>query len=107
MNNWQEWVAGTSPTNAASVLRLQPPVINPAGLLLRWTSETNRAYFVERATNLAPPAFSLLRTNIPGLSETTSFTDTNPPPSGPAFYRVGVQPSAERQARSFTWRRFG
>ena len=52
----------------------------------------SQIYFVERATNLMPPAFSLLQTNIPGLSDTTSFTDTGPPLSGPAYYRVGVQP---------------
>ena len=92
MNNWQEWVAGTNPTNAASVLRLQLPLFVPGRVMLTWSSVTSRAYFVERATNLAPPlGFSLLQTNIPGLSNTTSFTDTNPPVSGPAFYRVGVQ----------------
>jgi hypothetical protein len=93
MNNWQEWTAGTNPTNAASVLRLQAPVINPPGLLLCWSSVTNHAYFVERATNLANQAvFMLLQAQIPGLPLSTSFTDTNPPPSGRAFYRVGVQP---------------
>ena len=93
LNNWQEWLAGTNPTNAASVLRLQQTVVLPAGVTLTWKSVTNRAYFVERATNLMPPpAFSLLETNIPGLPDTTSFTDTNSPVSGPAFYRVGVQP---------------
>jgi parallel beta-helix repeat protein len=173
MNNWQEWVAGTDSTNAASVLRLTGPVFNPPTLVLRWNSYagyvyfvqratnlavprsfttlasnipglpyattytdtntfvsntaafyrvgasssvpspillqkpllipvsvtltwssfTNRTYSVERATNLLPPAaFSLLQSNLPGLSEATSFTDTNPPPSVPAFYRVGVQP---------------
>jgi hypothetical protein len=93
LNNWQEWLAGTNPTNGASVLRLQQTTVLPAGVTLTWSSVTNRAYFVERATNLMPqPAFSFLETNIPGLPGTTSFTDTNPPPSGPAFYRVGVQP---------------
>jgi hypothetical protein len=92
MNNWQEWLAGTNPTNAASVLRLQSTVVQPAGVTLTWPSVTNRAYFVQRATNLMPPpVFSLLQTNIPGLPGTTSFTDTTPPPSDPAFYRVGVQ----------------
>ena len=93
LNNWQEWLAGTSPTNAASALRLQLPVSVPGNVTLTWSSVTNRTYFVQRATSLVtPPTFSLLQTNLPGLPDTTSFTDTNPPPSGPAFYRVGVQP---------------
>ena len=92
IDNWHEWVTGTSPTNAASVLRLQLPVVTPGSVTLTWLSVTNRVYFVQRGRNLAPPiAFSLLNTNIPGLPDTTSFTDTNPPPSGPAFYRVGVR----------------
>jgi parallel beta-helix repeat protein len=93
LNNWQEWLAGTNPTNAASVLRLQPTVVLPAGVTVTWASVTSRTYFVQRATSLVPPSgFSLLQTNIPGLPGTTSFTDTNPPASSPAFYRVGVQP---------------
>jgi len=92
MNNWQEWIAGTNPTNAASILSLQVPVFAAGGVTLTWSSVTNRAYFVERATNLLnQPAFSPLQTNIPGLPGTTSFTDTSPPESGPALYRVGVQ----------------
>ena len=67
--------------------------IAPSSVTLTWSSVTNRAYFVQRATNLVnQPAFSLLQTNIPGRPGTTSFTDTNPPVSGPAFYRIGVQP---------------
>ena len=62
-------------------------------MTVTWSSVTNRTYFVERATKrVHQPAFSLLETNIPGLPDTTSFTDTNPPASGPAYYRVGVQP---------------
>ena len=93
MNDWQEWLAGTNPTNAASMLRLQLKTVGPAGVTLAWSSVTNRAYFIERANNLnPPPAFSPLQTSIPGLPGTTSFTDTNPAPAGPSFYRVGVQP---------------
>ena len=54
-----------------------------------------------RATNLVPPASSVLQTNIPGLPDTTSFTDTSPPLSSPAFCRIGVQAyrvSAARRA---------
>lgn len=49
MNNWQEWIAGTNPTNAASALRLQRLAVTPPGVLLRWSSDTNHTFFVQRA----------------------------------------------------------
>jgi hypothetical protein len=91
MNNWQEWIAGTDPTDAMSNLRLLAPIPTPPGLLLSWNGDTNHAYFVERATTLKPPlTFSLLRTNVPGLSGATTFFDARPPAAGVAFYRVGT-----------------
>jgi len=91
MNNSQEWIAGTDPTGATSALRLLTPVFTPPGLLLRWSSDANHAYFVERASSLALPiTFSLLRTNVPGLPGSTSFIDTTAPSAGAAFYRVGT-----------------
>ncbi len=90
MNNWQEWIAGTDPTNAASLLRLQSPVVSLPGLVLRWTSDTNHTYFLERATNIyGPGTFHLFRTNLSGLPGTTAFTDTTGPSLPAAFYRVG------------------
>lgn len=81
------------PLRAASVLWLQPPVVQPAGVTLTWCSVTNRTYFVQCTANLVPPpTFSLPRSNIPGLPDTTRFTDTNPPASRQTLYRVGVQP---------------
>ena len=46
-------------------------------------------YFLKRITNLATP-FTLVVTNLPGQSDTTSFTDTNVASLAPLFYRVGV-----------------
>jgi hypothetical protein len=90
MNNWQEWVAGTNPTNAASLLTLTVPTLTPGRVTLSWSSVTNRNYFVQRATDLSVRApFALLQNNIKGLSGITSYTDTNAP--SPAYYRVGVQ----------------
>ena len=89
MNNWQEWVAGTDPTNAASLLRLLPPVVVPPALLLRWNSDANHTYFIERATGLdSSSTFSLLQANIPGQADTTTFTDSAW--ASAAFYRVGT-----------------
>lgn len=92
MNNWQEWIAGTIPTDALSALRLLCPTTNASGVTVTWQSVSNRTYFLERATDLgAAPAFSLLTSNLVGQTGTTSFTDTNAVGPGPCFYRVGVQ----------------
>jgi hypothetical protein len=91
-NNWQEWMAGTDPTNALSVLWLAPQVITPTNVTLTWTSVTNRIYTLEQATNLAgTPPFTPLATNLPGHPGTTTFTDTNAVGPGPRFYRVSVE----------------
>jgi hypothetical protein len=92
MNNWQEWIAGTDPTSAASLLRMLSATGAVAGVAVAWSSVTNRTYSLERATNLGTsPAFSLLGSNIAGLAATTTFTDTNAVSALPRFYRVSVQ----------------
>lgn len=92
LSHWQEWVAGTNPTNGASVLKLANRSLSASNVTLTWNSVTNRSYSVQRASNLgAATPFSVLRTNITGLAGTTTYTDTNAPVSGPAYYRVGVQ----------------
>jgi hypothetical protein len=93
MNNWQEWIAGTNPTNASSALKMLMPLYPnvPPGLMIRWQSVTNRNYFVQSATNLVPAIFSTIATNLPGQPNITTFTDTNIAGSLRMFYRVGVQ----------------
>ncbi len=91
MNNWQEWVAGTSPTNAASALRLLPLIVTPPGLRLSWSSDTNHAYSIERTTSLNSPAvFTLLRTDVLGQAGTTTYLDTDAPAGPAVFYRIGT-----------------
>ena len=92
MSNWQEWQAGTDPTDASSALRLLDPSRDASGITVRWQSVGNRTYFLERATDLrAQPPFSMLASNIVGQATVTSFTDTNATGPGPFFYRVGVE----------------
>jgi hypothetical protein len=93
MNNWQEWVAGTNPTNASSRLAIEPaaPSGGP-GFIVRWQSVTNRLYFIQRSTNLAPPSpFSSIGSNIIGQPGLTSFSDQSATNPVPYFYRVGIQ----------------
>ncbi len=93
MNNAQEWIAGTNPTNAASLLQLTPIVFtnNPAGVVVTWQSVANRNYFLQRSGDLSQSSFASIQSNIAGLAGTTSFTDTTATNSNSFFYRVGVQ----------------
>ncbi len=92
LNNWQEWIAGTVPTDAESALRMLNPTNGASGIVVTWQSAGGKLYFLERATNLgAASPYSLLTSNRFGQSGTTSFTDTSAVGPGPFFYRVGVQ----------------
>jgi hypothetical protein len=89
MNNWQEWVCGTNPTNALSVLRMVSATPTSTNATVTWQSVAGVNYFLDRSANLASP-FTLLATNIVGQAGTTSCTDTNATGAGAFFYRVGV-----------------
>jgi hypothetical protein len=92
VNNWQEWRAGTNPTNAFSVLSMLGASNDAASVTVQWRSVSGIAYYLPRATNLhAQPAFSSIQSNIVGQAGMTSFKDTNALGAGSVFYRVGVQ----------------
>ncbi|MEY2428742.1 MAG: hypothetical protein QOJ40_1627 [Verrucomicrobiota bacterium] len=91
MNNWQEWIAGTNPTNAVSRLAMQSIAFG-GGVTVTWRSVTNRIYLVQRSTNLSQPgSFSGIGSNIVGQAGLTSFTDHSATNAVPYFYRVGIQ----------------
>jgi len=92
MNNWQEWSAGTNPTNALSVLKMLAPSNAAPGITVTWQSVAAITYYLQRSTNLTgQPTFTSQQSNIVGQAGTTTYTDTNAVGGGPSFYRVGVQ----------------
>jgi hypothetical protein len=90
LNNWQEWVCGTCPTNTQSALRLISATPTRTNVTVSWQSVSGVNYSLQCSTNLSSP-FTLVATNIPGQSGTTTYTDTNAPHPGPFFYRVSVK----------------
>jgi hypothetical protein len=89
MNNWQEWIAGTNPTNALSALRLLAPTSGGTNVVVTWQSVAGIDYSVERSSSVLGP-FTPLAAGIVGQPGTTTFNDTNAVGRGPIFYRVRV-----------------
>jgi len=93
MNNWQEYLAGTNPTNANSVFKISSAQVTPGGqFVLRWLSVSNRLYDVMRGTNLASGAAAFLplpgATNLTGTPPQNTWTGSVSPASARAFYRL-------------------
>jgi hypothetical protein len=93
MNNWQEYLAGTNPTNANSVFKITNDQLIPGQqFVLRWLSVSNRIYDVMRGTNLTAgtAAFVALpgATNLSGTPPENAWTDSVSGASTPTFYRV-------------------
>jgi hypothetical protein len=89
MNNWQEWVCGTCPTNSLSVLRLLSATPGGTDVAVTWQSIAGVNYFLARSANPKSP-FTLVATNILGQAGTTTYADTSAAGVGPFYYRVGV-----------------
>lgn len=90
MPNWAEYVAGTDPTNAASVFRITTfsGVTGPATVSCQ--SVTGRVYGMLYATNLVGGAWSpVTGASITGTSAVIVLTDTNAIPR--RYYRLSVQ----------------
>jgi hypothetical protein len=91
VNNWQEWICGTEPTNSSSVLRMLAPSNTPAGITVSWQSVVGKSYELQRSDLPTSAGFLPLTSNVIGQTDVTSFLDTSATNGGPQFYRVRVQ----------------
>ncbi len=59
MSNWQEYLAGTNPTNTADVLEIIAYSTAPGGTtnLVTWTSVPTRFYYLQKTLSLDVPAW--------------------------------------------------
>jgi hypothetical protein len=93
MRTWQEFIAGTDPTNSASVFVILEQGYSGSSNYLRWYGTTNSGVFLPfgmlRCTNLlqswGTSIASISRTNA--VNGTNTWWDITPPTNVPVFYR--------------------
>ena len=91
MNNWQEWICGTDPTNSFSIFKMFAPTNTPLGLALSWQSVAGRTYDLQRSEPVTPTSFSSIQSNVVSQGDVTGFLDSSTTNIGSHLYRVRVQ----------------
>ncbi len=91
MSNRDEYIAGTNPTNALSLLRLA--LLPTAGGQIEFVAQSNIAYTIQYRTNLSGPPWTSV-TNIAGQSliRTIQLSTPYPAPQRERYYRVVTPP---------------
>lgn len=88
--NWQEWIAGTDPGDAESVLEVNSdPSAHPVYMVITWPSVEDRRYTVRWTTNLLN-SLNVLSNNIAATPPLNTFTDTTHSVEMQLYYRVSV-----------------
>jgi hypothetical protein len=90
MTGRDEYIAGTIPTNAASVLEGRDVGIVGGHAVVAWQSVPGKCYGVMAATNLVSGNWTVLANNLTGTVAETSYTSSVAAASS-AFYKVGIE----------------
>ncbi|MGD0059239.1 MAG: fibronectin type III domain-containing protein [Verrucomicrobiia bacterium] len=91
-NNMQEYLAGTNPTNAASLLRIVSLAQVAGNVQVSFTSVSGKYYTLERCQSLGG-AWTTLVDNIPGTGSIRQATDVGGASQSVAFYRIQLNQS--------------
>lgn len=84
----EEYLAGTQPTNAASLLRIENvSLLTPTNLVVTWQSVSNRYYDLLAATGNLTNVFVPVATHLAPTPPHNTF-QLPPPTNGPVFFRV-------------------
>jgi hypothetical protein len=90
--NWQEYLAGTNPTNAASCLQFTSAAFSGAsvnGVAINWLTAPGRTYVLESSPTLENAAWTPVNTNI-GDGNFYQWFTTNYSGNG-SFYQIRLQ----------------
>src|SRR5262249_18682 len=72
-----EVMAGTDPTSASSVLKLQASASAPDhSIILAWPSVTGRTYSIQYKSNIAGGVWQTLTNNLPGTGSSMQISDS-------------------------------
>ncbi len=86
--DWQEYRAGTDPTDPNDALQLMDAKVLPCGARrLRWASVADRSYRVARA-NAIDGEFKQIASDLPATPPYNTWTDSDGNTKHPVFYRV-------------------
>jgi sugar lactone lactonase YvrE len=91
MNNWQEYIAGTDPTDPTSCLTAgtdQAAAQQSQDCVISWPSVAGKTYTIERSTTIFAPNWTTIST-VTGTGSFMEIHDTSG--TSPRFYRVQVQ----------------
>jgi hypothetical protein len=89
MNNLAEYIAGTNPTNVASVFKLLSPTNSHSGAAVRWLSVAGKNYQVFSRTNLLSGSWQSNGAAVVATGTNAQYLDPGRT-NGIRFYRVQV-----------------
>ena len=89
VNNLQEFLAGTDPTNAASALKLVAMSLNPSNTVANFMSTTGTVYQAQTRNDLSTGVWSIVTDQLAGNGTNIFIVDPNAP-STKRFFRLQV-----------------
>ena len=93
MSNWAEFLAGTNPTNSASVLQVTAVTREGNDLRITWTMGTGKTNVLQHANTLAGTGNFTDAFTVATVGSVTNCLDVSAVTSAPArFYRVRLGP---------------
>ena len=93
MTNYQEYLAGTDPTNRLSVFKINSTKLNGNDIIVTFPSVTGKTYQLQKTVSLVlANSWVTLQNNIQGTGNPISITDSDAASQPRGFYKVIVNP---------------